>query len=258
MKAKQRIVQSIERERVGPHGRELLLTYRLGSGDAVPAILLIPNGTGRFPAALLVHGYSSRKEEMSGPLGHALLARGIASLAIDLPLHGTRGDPLQDQSVRNPLRIVQLWRESLADVRLGLGYLTARPDIDPGRLALLGYSLGSFVCVQAAADEPKVRALVIAAGGDLPEGTPLTRVARLTADPLHAIKKLRGRPLLMVHGRRDRTVRPEQAERLFAAAAEPKELRWFDAGHYLPARASDEVADWLAARLAADGARGAG
>jgi fermentation-respiration switch protein FrsA (DUF1100 family) len=258
VKPKQRIVQSIERERSTRLGRELLLTYRLGSGAAVPAILLVPHGAVRFPGALLVHGYSSRKEEMSGPLGHALLARGIASLAIDLPLHGTRGDPLQAQSTRNPLRIVQLWRESLADVRLGIGYLAARPEIDAARLAIVGYSLGSFLSVQVAADDPKVRALVVAAGGDLPEGTPFTRIARVTADPVHAIKKLRGRPLLMVHGRRDRTVRPEQAERLFAAASEPKELRWFDAGHYLPARASEDVAEWLAGRLDADAARNAG
>jgi fermentation-respiration switch protein FrsA (DUF1100 family) len=249
VKSKQRIVQSIDREQSGPHGRELQLTYRLDGGSAVPGILLVPNGRGPFSAALLIHGYSSRKEEMSGPIGHALLARGIASLAIDLPLHGTRGDPLQAQSAQNPIRSLQLWRESLADVRLGLGYLGARPEVHASRLALIGYSLGSFLAVQVAADHANVRALVVAAGGDLPEGTPFTRIARLTADPLQAIQKLRGRPLLMVHGRRDRTVRPEQAERLFAAANEPKELRWFDAGHYLPPHAIAEVAEWLAERL---------
>jgi fermentation-respiration switch protein FrsA (DUF1100 family) len=258
VKSKQRIVQSVDREQSGAHGRELQLTFRVGRGNPVPAILQVPHGTGPFPAALLVHGYSSRKEEMSGPMGHALLARGLASLAIDLPLHGTRGDPVQAQSARNPIQVLQLWRESLADVRLGLGYLGARPEVNAGRLAMIGYSLGSFLSVEVAADHPNVRALVVAAGGDLPEGTPFTAIARLTADPLRAIQKLRGRPLLMVHGRRDRTVRPEQAERLFAAAAEPKELRWFDSGHYLPPRASAEVADWLAERLGADASRDAG
>jgi uncharacterized protein len=40
-------------------------------------------------------------------------------------------------------------------------------------------------------------------------------------------------------------MRPDQAQRLFDAADEPKELRWWDAGHYLPPEASMEAADWL-------------
>ena len=71
----------------------------------------------------------------------------------------------------------------------------------------------------------------------------------MVADPLASIRKLNGRPLLMVHGRRDRTVTPEQAQRLFDAAPEPRELRWYDAGHHLPAAASADVAEWLAGVL---------
>ena len=53
----------------------------------------------------------------------------------------------------------------------------------------------------------------------------------------------------MVHGKRDRTVRPEQAERLFAAAGEPKEMRWWDSGHYLPQAAIEDAARWLKTAL---------
>jgi len=53
----------------------------------------------------------------------------------------------------------------------------------------------------------------------------------------------------MVHGRRDRTILPAQAERLFAAADEPKEIRWWDAGHYLPHAAVHDAAEWLARTL---------
>ena len=251
-------MQSVERARPLPGGRELALTFRTQPGESIPALLLLPAASGPRPAVLLAHGYSSRKEEMAGPMGRALLARGLASLAIDLPLHGTRVDPLQAQTARNPLGMLQLWRQSLADVRLGVAYLAARRDVDAGRLAMLGYSLGSFLSVHVAAEDPRIEALVLAAGGDLPEGTPLTLMARVASDPLRAVRKLRGRPLLMVHGRRDRTVLPEQAERLFAAAGEPKELRWFDAGHRLPPSVSEEVADWLAQRLGVEGARGTG
>ena len=49
--------------------------------------------------------------------------------------------------------------------------------------------------------------------------------------------------------RRDRTVVPDQAQRLFDAAGEPKEIRWWDSGHQLPTAAIAHAADWLAERL---------
>jgi fermentation-respiration switch protein FrsA (DUF1100 family) len=238
-------------------GRRVVLDFRV-DGEAVPGVLLIPRAKDPVPAALLLHGYSSRKEHMADGVGCALLERGIASLAIDLPLHGTRGDPVQAQAARNPLALVRLWKLGLKECVLSLKYLAARPEIDAHCLGVAGYSLGSFLAVMLAAQEPAVRAVVLAAGGDLPAGTPLAAVARAAADPVHAVKKLRGRPLLMVHGRWDRTVKPDQAERLFAAAGEPKELRWWNAGHYLPDAAIGYAADWLTARMDATEARAAG
>jgi uncharacterized protein len=249
---RKQIRQTIESERVVAGGRELLLKFRLGDDVAVPAILLLPELSAPGPGAVLLHGYSSRKEDMSGPVGHALLAAGVASLAIDLPLHGTRADPLQAQSARSPLGMMQLWREGLREARLAVHYLAARREVSAGRIGMVGYSMGAFLAVSLAADEPAIRAVVLAAGGDLPQGTPFSAVARMVADPLKSVRRLAGRPLLMVHGRRDRTVRPEQAERLFQAAGEPKEIRWWDAGHYLPQQASAEAAVWLRQRLLQD------
>src|SRR5690606_241512 len=119
--------------------------------------------------------------------------------------------------------------------------------------------MGAYVAVMAAAEEPAARAVVLAAGGDLPDRTPLAALVRRAADPLRAIKRLQGRPLLMVHGRDDRTILPVQAERLFAAAREPKTLRWWNAGHYLPPAAVADAADWLAGTFGVrDEERGAG
>lgn len=245
----QKIHQSTRSERAVPGGRQVSLEFRLPDGPAVPATLLLPSREGAAPAALLIHGYSSRKEHMSKSVGRALLARGVASLAIDLPLHGTRRDTLQAQTARNPLDLLRHWRAAVQETRLAIRFLRARPEVDRERIGVVGYSLGSFLAVTLAADEPTVRAVVVAAGGDLPAATPFTVVARTVADPLRAVRRLEGRPLLVVHGRRDRTVLPEQAERLFAAAREPKEIRWWDAGHHLPQAAVDDAVAWLAERL---------
>ena len=94
---------------------------------------------------------------------------------------------------------------------------------------------------------------MLAAGGDLPTQTPFGPLMRAVVDPLRAVGKLAGRPLLMVNGRLDRTIRPDQAERLFAAANEPKELRWYDGGHYIPPAMVGDAVGWLVDRLGADG-----
>ena len=226
-------------------------SLRLHVGDAVvPAILLLPPGPAHpVPAALLLHGYSSRKERMADTVGRALANRGVASLAIDLPLHGDRDAPLQRQSLLNPMALVRHWRLALAECAAALDCVAGHERYDASRLAIVGYSLGAYVGVAAAARDKRVRAVVLAAAGDLPLGTPFERLIRTVADPLKAVRKLSGRPLLMTHGRYDRMVSPADADRLFAAAGEPKEMRWWNTGHILPAEATEDAAAWLAKQL---------
>ncbi|HYW08398.1 MAG TPA: alpha/beta fold hydrolase [Longimicrobium sp.] len=245
---KKQIHQTTRSEGAWNGGRRIVVEFRT-TGDAVPAVLLLPPVATPAPAALLLHGYTSRKEHMAEGVGAALLERGIGSLSIDLPLHGTRSDPLQAQAYRNPMALLRVWRQAVAECSLALRYLAARREVDAERLAVAGYSLGSFLATLVAAQDKSVRALVLAAGGDLPSNTPMAAVARGVADPVRSIRKLNGRPLLMVHGRADRTMTPDQAERLFAAAGEPKELRWWNAGHILPPEAIRYAAGWLAERL---------
>lgn len=251
MPAPRKILQSVIHTRDIAGGRDVELTFRLDGAHEVPARLLLPNANAPTPGAVLLHGYSSRKEDMVRFVGLPLLAAGIATLCIDLPLHGSRADPVQAQAARNPLALFTTWKQGLADARLALRYLGARREVDAAQLALVGYSMGAFLAVSLAADDAAVKALVLAAGGDLPDGTPLATVARMAVDPITAVRSYAGRPLLMLHGRQDRTVLPAQAERLYDAAAEPRELKWWDAGHYLPAEASDYAAAWLRARLVA-------
>src|SRR5688500_4038157 len=203
----------------------------------VPSILLLPDVGAPMPAALLLRGYSSTKERLSDSIGRALAARGIASLAIDLPLHGAREDALIAQARSKPLELVGHWRTALAEARAAISWLASQDAIDANRLHAVGYSLGSYVALMAAAKDKRIASVIVAGGGDLP-ATPWTRMARMVADPLSAVKSLKGRPLLMLHGRSDRTISADQAQRLFDAAPQPKELRWYDAGHVLPAAAA--------------------
>lgn len=214
------------------------------AGSKVPSILQIPYSDDPVPAVLLLHGLSSSKERLADTMGRALAAKRIASLAIDLPLHGTRDDAIIDEARSNPLGLVKHWKAALAEARDAIAWLGQHGAIDKARLGVSGYSLGSYVALQTAAAEKHVGAVIIAAGGDLP-ATPWTRMMRFISDPLKSVRSLKGRPLLMLHGKRDRTIKPEQAQRLYDAASEPKELRWYDSGHVLPSAAATDAAAWL-------------
>jgi predicted esterase len=187
---------------------------------------------------------------MADSIGHSLGQRGIAALSVDLPLHGAREDGIESLSLRNPLALVQKWRLAVREANVAIDYLCGRADIDGEHIGLAGYSLGAYLGVIVASRNSHVKALALAAGGDLPEQTPFAAIVRSIADPRRAARAYAGRPLLMMNGRYDRTIRPEQARALFDAAGEPRELRWYDGGHWPPRDVVDQVADWLAEHLA--------
>jgi hypothetical protein len=239
------IHHSVRHESAIPGGRRVALDIR-SNGDHIPSILLLPQASGRLPVALLLHGLSLDKERMAEMAGPALLRRGIACLAPDLPHHGERSRGKDPSESGNPFEMMARWRAALDDSGLLLRFLAQRPDIDPSRISLIGYSLGAFIGLKVAATNREVRSVVLASGGDLPEYTPFISIVRTIADPIKLVRSLKGRPLLMVHGKHDRAVTPAQAERLFHAAQEPKKMLWWECGHVLPPQAMDEAATWLA------------
>jgi dienelactone hydrolase len=229
------------------HGHQR--TVDLVSGrECVPAVWLAPSEQGPTPAALLLHGFSSSKEPMAQSMGRALLARGVASLALDLPFHGER-EGADREIPRNPLALVGAWKTAIAEARAAAAWLAAQPEVDAERIGVVGYSLGGFLAIMTAAEDDRFGVVALAAAGDLPDRTPYAALVRGLVDPLRAARRLGGRPLLLVNGRRDKTTRPAQAERLFAAALEPKTIKWYDGGHWPPPAAINEAAEWVARRL---------
>ena len=121
-----------------------------------------------WPVAMLVHGITSTKEQML-PITGLLSLHGIATIAIDQPLHGSRGfdlngDGIDDinTSTVSTLHYVNLasmltmrdnTRQSTADLlglRLGINFLggvdaDGKPiKVDKSKVHLLGHSLGGI------------------------------------------------------------------------------------------------------------------
>jgi fermentation-respiration switch protein FrsA (DUF1100 family) len=68
-------------------------------------------------------------------------------------------------------------------------------------------------------------------------------------DPITHVGNLSPAPILFQFATDDFHVPPERAEEFFAAANEPKEMRWYQAGHGLNKKATDERMQWLTISL---------
>lgn len=114
--------------------------------------------------------------------------------------------------------------------------------VAPHDIVLTGYSLGTAVAIAVAAARPDARALFLtgafSAIADIAKRRyPYLPVHTFMRDPFRSIDRIGdiSMPVFMMQGQRDRVTPLRLAERLFAAANEPKELLVLpDQGHNLP------------------------
>lgn len=108
-----------------------------------------------WPVVILQHGITSKKEDMLAITG-ALSARGFATIAIDHPLHGSRGFGALNASNGNATVYMNLsnllvtrdnLRQSIADMlglRLGLNFTNQAGLLNAQDVQFLGHSLGAI------------------------------------------------------------------------------------------------------------------
>jgi dienelactone hydrolase len=225
------------------------LRFKDSCGKIVPALLCRPPGNaGPLPVVIAVHGLGSNKAQVCAQVGPALTKHGFAILAADMPCHGERsGEPrdILSQAMADSSHTV--YAEAIIDVRQLIDVAEQLPDLDTHNgVTLVGYSLGSWISSLAAPADDRVKTLVLMVGGalDIPEvALAIPDVA--ATDPRLAIVHFAGKPILMLNGKNDKTVPPETANRLWTAAPEPKEQRWYDSGHLLPKQAYEDAAVWI-------------
>jgi dienelactone hydrolase len=159
---------------------ELRVRYAGIEEEEVPALLLVPDGTGPFPAVLAHHQQNSEwhlgKSEVAGLAGESLqafgppLARGgvvvLAPDAVgfeDRRYTGTGIDEREDDWLQyfNEMayRLVSgrlLATTVLGDAACGLSALLADERVDGSRLGAVGHSLGGYVTILLAALDERV------------------------------------------------------------------------------------------------------
>jgi dienelactone hydrolase len=229
---------------------------------------------GPAPVIILWNGLDSTKEHMYISSHWAeLAARGISCLMVDCP---GSGEALRLQGLTARVD-TEAWAAACVD------YLLTRPDVDPARIGLTGWSLGGYYAPRAAAFEKRL-ALVVAWGanhdwgavqrrrlereGERPVPHYWEHVLWVWGQPdldtfikfadqvnLDGVVSQIGVPFLICHGENDRQIPLEYAHRSYdqATASPRRELRIFSVAEggsahigldHLP-YVSGYVADWV-------------
>ena len=255
-----------ERRRVSPADEGLAfedVTFKNREGLQLRGWLIPaaarPDGK-RSPVVAYGHGNGTDRRHWL-PLAARVHDAGIAQLLFDFAGRGESDG-----------EVITLGAHEAGDLRAALDFLGARPELDGDRAALAGRSMGASAAIYAAAEDPRVRVVVLDSpfadlGSIVDERLramhvppaigrfPLFLLAGWRAGfdparlrPVDAIAKVRV-PILLLHGDRDALVPFSNAERLKKAAGGPVTFIPLEGqGHNGPR--SDEIGDRIAMLLA--------
>jgi uncharacterized protein len=247
------------------------ITYASPKGGEVPALLVVPKGRGPFPGVIVQHGLPSTKQDVL-PVGIDLARTGAVAILIDAPFNRPQQGTIRGDLSGTPKdRDEQI--QLIIDLRRAVDLLIARPDVDADRLAYVGISYGAAMGGLLAGVEDRITAYVLTVGdgglvnhftgpNDPQPPPPLSAEdwerwlqAMRPIEPINFIGQAAPAALLFQAGTKDELVPPEDARRYQQAASQPKEIRWYEAGHELNCTARKDMMTWLARHIRIDPTR---
>ncbi len=241
-----------------------ITSHEVTSEDGVTISVDCYHDAARETAVLICPGFFQSKETETFQRMSRALAEAYDVLAMDFRGHG-RSSGLYTFSAREG-----------ADLDAVLRWAAERYQ----NLAVVGFSLGAAIAINALARQPQaVRTLIAVSapssfeeiefkfwtpeamrtglqglepGAGCRPGNPLLPKER----PIDMIRKYQGLPMLFIHGTRDVIVGVQHSHRLYAAAAEPKRLEIVQGGSHAealfrddPVRFTSLIRSWLAQTL---------
>lgn len=245
-------------------------TYASPSGGRVPAYLVTPAGQGPFAGIIMLHGVGGSRDS-SLPLSKDLARTGAVVLAISAPFArpGYAGKP------GSPFTFTALDRHSqiqiVQDLQRGVDLLLERPEVDQERLAFVGYSYGGSIGGLLAGIERRIKAygLMVSSGGSVSfctvgqrrhcnlDDIPVAKRQQWLKlmqpiEPIRYIGQAAPATLLFLNGLNDQVIEYNDAVAFQQAASEPKQVKWYEAGHGLSPEAIRDLAIWLAKQVHLD------
>jgi len=185
------------------------VTYRTADGMLVPAIVYRPQKSkGKIPGIVVVNGHGGDKYSWYAFYSGMMFAQAGAEVVTYDPIgEGERNIDRKSRASSHD-RIIPVPEgvnsddpgQHLAglmqvDVAQAVSYLSQRPEVNPKRIAVVGYSMGAFVTGIAGALDTRIHAILLSGGGtfdDQADGGKSYDVGTLPcqAAPWHALKVL--------------------------------------------------------------------
>jgi len=229
------------------------VTLRSDTGLSISFRVIRHRSDEPLPVLLVLGGHRTGSDavDLFGNVGRR------AVVALDYPYDG----PEKVKGIGAVVKTIPLARQAFLDtppaVSLVLDWLLEEPWVDSGQLVIVGASLGVPFAAIAAARDARISGAILVHGAADNRLWLETQVARridikflhrplgtilywLAYGPVlntpQRIAQISPRPVLIIGARNDERTPAGQTELLFAAAREPKLLRWTDGRHIQPGR----------------------
>jgi dienelactone hydrolase len=147
-------------------------TFATEPGKRVPTLVVRQaSAKGRLPTIVVLHGTGGNKEGMRDWLDD-FAARGYLAVALDARYHGEWVPGVKGAQAYNEAAVAAwrskpgekreypFWYDSSYDLWRAVDYLLTRPDVDPKRIGMLGFSMGGIQIWLAASVDTRVAAAV--------------------------------------------------------------------------------------------------
>jgi dienelactone hydrolase len=219
---------------------------------------------GPRPGMVVMHGLPGKARDFAG-LGQNYARNGAVVIAIDAPWNRRAAPPYLTITAQDRAEQIQVAK----DLQRAVDVLRSHPNVDEGRIAFVGFSWGGATGALLVGIERRLKAaaLVVGHGGQVshatgPEGFKYIsglpcarRVAWIRAmAPIEPVRFVghANVPLLLQNGTSDEFIPTADAAELHAAAPQPKDVRWYQAGHSLTPQAGVDRYDWLVEKIGID------
>ena len=260
------------------------VTFAGQYGMRIPAIIYGPDhASEKLPAIVVVAGHGGDKTTWYEVYAGLFYASAGAVVVTYDPIGEDERNSLRRSDARehdtafagseSPAR---LGGAMIGDILSAVGYAASLSQVDGNRIAVLGYSMGSFHSALAAALEPQIHALVLSGGGDL-DGNggswDSSRKVMCQGGPYHALSFLpdkaailyalhqRSGVTLVLNGKADNlVVLPHHTSSFFAdlntrvaalggVGTNPIDYKFYEDVGHRPSWVNRDAATWLNAKL---------
>jgi len=243
------------------------LNFVSPKGGRVTAFLVTPQAKGKFGGAIFLHGRGANRSQFLVEALH-LAKSGIVSLLIDAP--ASRPEPW----TKSPYQYLEADRDirvqTVIDVRRGIDLLLARKDINPKRIAFVGYSAGGTIGGILAGIEKRLKTIVLMApsGSEIeywrepnnpaaedlkkrltPEKFELYVKSLEAVEPINYIGRAAPAALLFQFAKEDEIIPVDSAQRFYEAASKPKTIKWYQAKHSFNNQATTDRVNWVIEKI---------